>query len=516
MSIIPPSDIPISVDYTGRDYYSLRSELIARIQDRLPTWTASDPSDFGVALVEAFAYMGDLMSYYIDRNINESFITTATQRDSVLNLAQTYGYVPAGYRPANVTVTFFNSSAGAVTLPQGTVISGDVLVGDVIETVYFTTVADALSDPGVSGGEVSVGASSGRSVTLVSTNSNTYGELIGTSTGKAGQIWQLLETPVVDGSISVYVGSGTTFSKWTQVTHLIDYGPYDQVFAATTDANNVVSITFGDGVSGQIPANGYEIRAVYNIGGGSLDNVAIHTLNSIAYVPGLSHTDFVALQSIITVDNLTEALGGSDPESLDQVRYAAPIALRANNRAVTLEDFRSLALQVSNVGKANPLASVWSSVTLYIAPTRVATDSDASPGLNPDLSPSTEYTTLAAAVTDFFTDKTLLGTTLTIQPPTYVDVVVNVLYTKFPQYTDTEIQTALKTKLVTEFGYINNYFQQTIYPQDVEYVLQQVPGVKNAYLSLLHRTGGSGIATLTGAANEIFRFAEANISVSAV
>ena len=52
MSVTPASDIPIAISYTGRDYYSLREQLIARIQDRIPTWTASDPADFGVALVE--------------------------------------------------------------------------------------------------------------------------------------------------------------------------------------------------------------------------------------------------------------------------------------------------------------------------------------------------------------------------------------------------------------------------------------------------------------------------------
>jgi hypothetical protein len=128
MSIVPPSDIPISLDYTGRDYYSIREQLIARIQDRLPNWAASNPADFGVALVEAFAYMGDLMSYYIDRNVNESFIASATQRDSVLNIAQSYGYIPSGYRQANVTLTFTNSSeTDVITIPAGTVISGDVI-----------------------------------------------------------------------------------------------------------------------------------------------------------------------------------------------------------------------------------------------------------------------------------------------------------------------------------------------------------------------------------------------------
>ena len=114
MSITPVSSIPVSIDYTGRDYYSLREALIARIQERVPDWTAADPADFGVALVEAFAYLGDVVSYYIDRTANEAFLQTAVQRSSLLNIAQTFGYIPAGYRQASLTLTFSNSS---VNLP---------------------------------------------------------------------------------------------------------------------------------------------------------------------------------------------------------------------------------------------------------------------------------------------------------------------------------------------------------------------------------------------------------------
>ena len=96
MSVTPVSNIPISVDYTGRDYYSLREALIARVQARIPEWNASDPADFGVALIEAFSYLGDIIAFYIDRTANEVFLKTAVQRQSILNIAQTYGYIPAG------------------------------------------------------------------------------------------------------------------------------------------------------------------------------------------------------------------------------------------------------------------------------------------------------------------------------------------------------------------------------------------------------------------------------------
>lgn len=516
MTITPPSNVPISINYTSRDYYAIREELIARVQDRIPTWTASDPADFGLALVEAFAYMGDLMSYYIDRNANENFITTATQRDTIISIAQTYGYVPAGYRQATTTLTFFSTSEDAVVIPANTVVSGDVVVGDTVQTVYFTTDTDATSDPLVDGGTVTVFARSGRSILLVSDSTNEYGELIGTSTGLPNMAFDLLETPVVDGSVELYIEEGSSYSKWTQVQHLIDYGPFDQVFTANTGADDVVTITFGDGISGQIPVNGSQVRAKYIVGGGALDNVSVNTLSTISYVPGLTTNDLIAFQSVITVENFEVALGGSDPESLAQIRYGAPIALRANNRAVTLADFNSLALQVSGVGKANAAADIWTSVTLYIAPTRTAQDTDAAPGLDEAGNPTAELTDLSEKVLTFLEGKTLIGTSVTIQPPVYVDAVVTVQYAKLPQYTDAEVEAGIKQTIVYDFGYVENDFAQTIYQQDIEYALQQVPGVKTAKLTVLHRQGGSGLSTLVGAANEIFRFQETNINIGSI
>ena len=57
-------------------------------------------------------------------------------------------------------------------------------------------------------------------------------------------------------------------------------------------------------------------------------------------------------------------------------------------------------------------------------------------------------------------------------------------------------------------------FEDTIYPQDIEYVLQQAPGIKTVKVNALHELLDSGLQTLVGGAGEIFRFQEANISIS--
>jgi len=516
MSITPVSNIPISVDYTGRDYYSLREALIARIQDRIPEWTASDPADFGVALVEAFAYMGDLISYYIDRTANETFIQTAVQRSSILNIAATYGYTPAGYRQASASITFSNASDAEITLPTGTVVKGDVTFSDIVETVYFTTIADAVVPAAVDGvpSEVTVTALEGRSVTIVADGANTYGELIGTSNGTPGMVFELGESPVVDGSIEIYIQDGDVYSKWTAVQHIIDYGPTALVYSVSSDENNVVSVTFGDGVSGVIPTAYSAIRARYTVGGGSIGNVSTNSIDTLFYVPGLSENQVIALQSVITLRNSTVGVGGSDPETNDQIRIAAPASLRAGNRAVTLQDFASLALAVSGVGKANATSSIWTSVTVYIAPTRTALDTDIAPGLDDMGSPTVEFNNIKSGVETYLTNKTLIGTTVTVQPPTYVDAVINFQYIKLDQYTTAEVEASLKNALLTGFGYVGMSFQDTIHPQDIEFVLQQAPGVATVKVLDLSRVGDSGLNTLSGGPGEIFRFQESNISLS--
>jgi hypothetical protein len=143
-------DLPVSVDYTSRDFYSIRDEMIARVQERIPEWSGTDEADFGLALIEAFAYMGDVASYYIDRVANEQFIATASQRDTLLALAETYGYAPTGYKNATCFITLYNNSGSIVSIPAGTRVTGEV-IGETadnensVNTVTFTTLKESTT-----------------------------------------------------------------------------------------------------------------------------------------------------------------------------------------------------------------------------------------------------------------------------------------------------------------------------------------------------------------------------------
>lgn len=525
-------NIPQSLDYTSRDFYSLRDDLIARVKSRLAAagkqWNGTDPSDFGVALIEAFAHVGDVTSYYIDRVANESYLTTATQRQSLLDLSQLYGYVPSGYRQASVYLDFTNSDTeNTVTIPAGTQFGVDVVssvstyssVTKIIYTIDTEVLVPAAVDS-LNPGKASGLAWHGYSCASLSTNAanpldatDFAGELLGSSNGLSNQAFVLSSNHMADNTLEVYVSTGNAYTLWTKVDHLADYGPTDTVYTAVVDGNNYVTVTFGDGVSGAIPSVGSAIKTTYIIGGGEEGNIKGGNTFTIVYVPvefGLTVED---LKTTVVVTNSSEnpATGGEDPESNDSIRQNAPAALRTMNRAVTLNDFGDLALTISGVGKAKAYASSPNSILMYISAQVSDVSSDYYPGYdaaNTVIDP--KWYTLQDSVSTFMSDKTQIGTTVSYFPPNYTDAFITVEYSIFPGYTYSQISQSIKYAIVYGYGYNYMEFDTVIYPEQIEALLMSLPGVKTARVVELYPDGGSGRAPLVPAQGELFVFRDEN------
>jgi uncharacterized phage protein gp47/JayE len=80
------------IDYVTKDYAGFRQAMLNQIPLRLPAWKDRRESDFGVVLIELFAYVADILSYYQDRVANEAYLATARQRRSVGELLRLIGY----------------------------------------------------------------------------------------------------------------------------------------------------------------------------------------------------------------------------------------------------------------------------------------------------------------------------------------------------------------------------------------------------------------------------------------
>lgn len=454
------------VDYTSRDYDSIREDLVNLIPLYAPQWTSRDPADFGIVLLEMFSYLGDLLNYYIDRAANESFLSTASQRQSILNIANLLGYTPTGSIPAKVELTFYNSTATAISVPALTQVATTTIVNGVNTQVIFET-NSAVTVPAAAGsvnGQASVQATQGQTIT---------NEDVGDSDGTSDQEFVLENTPVINNSISVTVND----TVYISVPYLIDAAGTDAVFYSTTDAEETTKIVFGDGVSGRIPPANSQILVTYRVGGGVVGNVNSNTLKNIItnYAPGL------------TVNNALAASGGADAESTDSIRVNAPASLRVQNRAVSLKDYADLALQVSGVAKAVATSEVYTSVNLYIAPFG---DPGQSGGTLTQV-----FSQLSNEIQRFFLDKTPPNVSVTLFPPTFVAVNITVAVRALAQYKQSAVKRNAERALNEILAFDNVNFADRISLHYVIEALANAPGVAYSNVSLLARADGAQSGT---------------------
>lgn len=111
------------VDYTARDYTAIRAALMKHVQNFFPNdWQDFTESNLGMCILELVAYVGDQLSFYLDRVVNETFLPTVVQRANAINIVNLLGYTPrsvaAASAPLQMTMTVVQSST--VTVPAWT------------------------------------------------------------------------------------------------------------------------------------------------------------------------------------------------------------------------------------------------------------------------------------------------------------------------------------------------------------------------------------------------------------
>jgi hypothetical protein len=608
ISDVIPTGINVPpIDYTSRDYASLVNDLLTLIPSYIPEWTDRSPGDFGIVLIEAFSYMGDILNFYSDRIANEAYIATAQQRQSVLNLASLLDYTPHGSVAAQAQLQFTLTSPSApVLIPSGTQVATLNTIPVVFETSSDLWIfGDGISKVAPPGGPAISNGAAGQQIvlqtadpnppytpwyiyngsvnqivqvappganptwttwTLAPGNSftgvastatvytivngnivqfgdgvhgaipqngyqiqvsyqpgppNTYtgivwalngqsvnGEGLGIADGTPLQKYTLFNTPVVDGSVAVFVDQGQGPAQWTYKPRMVDALSSDQAFTLSTDANGVVTIGFGDNVNGQIPPPGALITADYMMGGGSTGNVAANTLTQLQSGPTIS-----------SVTNPSPATAGADIETTDHIRIHAPLSVTAINRAVTLNDFAALSLNIPSIAKAAASSTAYNAVDLYIHPAgdffgygndptaTVAALNAAVNALAPMITNS--------AYTGFLDDKKMVTTSVVVLPPQYTNgtstatgyvpcdviAVVQVL----PQYSNSAITASVTAALKNLFLFSVVDFGYRVSLSSVYHAVMNVEGVDYVTVTQLrrHEAAASTVGDIVCSAHEI-------------
>ncbi len=426
--------------------------------------------------MEMFAHVGDIASYYQDRIANESFLTTARERRSIIQHLQLIGYSLATAAPAaaELTVSVPDTSSGNIAIRRGDA---------------FAT-ASSKEKPSVrfeyNGSDIAISLDAFEPDPLDATlkfyripveeGRLIKDDIVGTSDGSANQRFALSFSPFilraiggsgkVNNDISLRTELGTDIRIWILQESLAfsQEGLLD--YAIEIDENDQAFIMFGDNLLGAIPPAGTVIKATYRVGGGSHGNIAAAAIDTIADAPALSLLS-------ATVTNEQPATGGSEHESIEQAVKHAPNVFRAFKRAVTAEDYRGLALSFKGVGKVRAEATHWNQVTLYVAPDGGGRVSDL----------------LTANLLAFFEDKRPLSTLIDIEDVDYVKIYVAAKVGLESYYSQTEMREKIQQAVADLLVFEKVDFAETIYISKFYEAIEAIDGVSFVTLTEFHREG---------------------------
>ena len=96
------------IKYINRDFASFRARLVQYAQTYFPqTYNDFSATSPGMMFMEQAAYVGDVLSFYLDNQFQETFLQYAQQTNNVFELAYMFGYKPKTTGVAQTTLTFY-------------------------------------------------------------------------------------------------------------------------------------------------------------------------------------------------------------------------------------------------------------------------------------------------------------------------------------------------------------------------------------------------------------------------
>lgn len=182
------------------------------------------------------------------------------------------------------------------------------------------------------------------------THGETRQEVLGSGDGsKAQQSFELKQLPLTHVAASNPAGADSTLKvivndmQWHEVDSLAGLETTDRNFITKTDVEAKTTITFGNGKEGaRLPTGVENIRAEYRNGIGKPGNVKADQISLLIDKP-------LGVKEVVNPDR---ASGGADRESRDLARKNAPLAVKALDRLVSVQDYEDFARTYAGIGKA--------------------------------------------------------------------------------------------------------------------------------------------------------------------
>jgi len=548
------------ISYINKDFNDVKSQLINFSQTYFPnTYTDFSPSSPGMMFIEQAAYVSDVLSFYLDNQIQETYLQYARQTDNLYDLAYMFSYRPKATGLAYVDLDLYQQVPskvdGAKVVPdynysiligENTTIStqdGSSFILD--QSVDFST--SSSSDPTevsisqISGGEptyyllkktrkgssgtintlsftmgayqpfptLSIDASDiGGIIDIIDSDGNQYYEvdylgqdlvydsIQNTNTNdpnnfQNGDSPYILRTKSTNKrfttrflnrtTLQIQFGSGNALQSDEQITPNPDnvgiglpfgqsklttaYSPTNFVFTntyGTAPSNTTLTIRYiaGGGVKANVNANSINI---------------FNTSNSFFKNSNLSNTTTAQfIFNSLAVNNPSAASGGSDGDTIEEIRQNSLANYNTQQRNVTADDYLIRALSMPS--KFGDIAKAYATkpspkdpdtiLDLYVL------------AYNPTSNLVVTSNTIKSNLQTYINQYRMLGDTVNIKDAFIINIACDFEIVTLPNFNNSEILARCITALQNYFNINNWQINQPIILREISVLLDNIPGVQ--------------------------------------
>ena len=352
-----------TINSTGLDFDSIRNNLKTWLEQK-PEFADYNFEASGLSnILDVLAYNTHYNGLIANFALNESFLSTAQLRSSMIGLSTAIGYIPnskvSSIAVINVTASGTATTSNSLKLPANTKFT--TTVDDVAYT--FQTTKDATAFKQGSGPysytweNVTVREGIEKQKTFIA---GTTSEI---------DTYVIPNQDIDINTVEVTVGS--TNKQFYNVSTVSELDQFSRIFIIKETPNGYFEVAFGNGASlGEVPVSGDKIVVTYNSCAGTAANGA-RTFTTTTSIPGGDGSNI----SIIPV-TITNSYAGANKESIESIRKAAPFLYAAQNRMVTADDYaalirRNFSSQISDIlcwGGEDNIPAQYGAVYVSITP----------------------------------------------------------------------------------------------------------------------------------------------------
>jgi hypothetical protein len=423
------------IKYLNKDFTDFKSALIEYAKAYFPTayndFSSASP---GTMFIEMASYVGDVLSFYLDNQLQETFLEYAKQKENLYSLAYMLGYKPKVTSAATVDVDIYQiiPSTGpstnktpdynyALVINENMQINSSIIknasflipdkinfassnVSDLTDVSIYSY--DGIGDPlfyllkktkKAISGEVKTATfsygSADKFITSLIQDTNII-EIIDVYDSNGNRWYEvpfLAQDTILDDTLNINYNDPNYSSDASNVPYLLKLKKVPRRFATRIKSNNTVELQFGSGINqnaeesiipdnsvvglglldslskintafdptnftttetyGLAPSN-TTLTVRYLVGGGTQANIPSNQLNTVVsftsgfYGGTVDNTLANQVLKSLQVNNTTQAVGGGDGDTIEQIRFNSLAQFPTQMRAVTQQDYMALALSM--------------------------------------------------------------------------------------------------------------------------------------------------------------------------